>query len=72
MQPRLPGVGGAGRKRTVEEEEMMLRMNGGGVCCDREYPASKMAASMEFSLEDLPSDPLLLILSFLDFRDLIR
>ncbi|XP_023673191.1 F-box only protein 3 isoform X1 [Paramormyrops kingsleyae] len=50
---------------------MMMRMSGGGVCCDREYPASKMAASMEFSLEDLPSDPLLLILSFLDFRDLI-
>ncbi|XP_066556755.1 F-box only protein 3 isoform X2 [Amia ocellicauda] len=30
-----------------------------------------MAASMELSLEVLPSDPLLLILSFLDFRDLI-
>ncbi|XP_062326886.1 F-box only protein 3 isoform X2 [Osmerus eperlanus] len=34
-------------------------------------PGSKMAASVELSLNDLPSDPLLLILSFLDFRDLI-
>ncbi|XP_055776678.1 F-box only protein 3 isoform X1 [Salvelinus fontinalis] len=30
-----------------------------------------MAASMELSLNNLPSDPLLLMLSFLDFRDLI-
>ncbi|XP_019910752.1 F-box only protein 3 isoform X4 [Esox lucius] len=30
-----------------------------------------MAASIELSLNNLPSDPLLLILSFLDFRDLI-
>ncbi|KAM6945880.1 F-box only protein 3 isoform 2-T2 [Aplochiton taeniatus] len=31
-----------------------------------------MAASMELSLDNLPSDPLLSILSFLDFRDLIN
>ncbi|KAM3857281.1 F-box only protein 3 [Diretmus argenteus] len=31
-----------------------------------------MAASMELRLDNLPSDPLLLILSFLDFRDLVH
>lgn len=33
---------------------------------------SKMAASMELRLDNLPSDPLLLILSFMDFRDLFQ
>ncbi|XP_077143131.1 F-box only protein 3 [Ranitomeya variabilis] len=32
---------------------------------------SKMAGSTELSLAELPSDPLLLILSYLDFRDLL-
>ncbi|XP_071370487.1 F-box only protein 3 [Centroberyx affinis] len=31
-----------------------------------------MAASMELRLDNLPSDPLLLIFSFLDFRDLLH
>ncbi|KAI2662552.1 F-box only protein 3 [Labeo rohita] len=33
--------------------------------------ATKMATSIALSLDNLPSDPLLLVLSFLDFRDLI-
>ncbi|XP_056383659.1 F-box only protein 3 [Hyla sarda] len=33
--------------------------------------ASKMAGTNELGLADLPSDPLLLILSYLDFRDLL-
>lgn len=34
--------------------------------------ATKMAGAGELGLADLPSDPLLLILSYLDFRELLR
>lgn len=45
---------------------------GGGACTGPGKMAAVDPESAPLTLESLPTDPLLLILSFLDYRDLIK